>query len=128
MVLIQFVLIVLNAFVASAFNPNQVIFAINAGGDVHVDSLGIRYDKDPLHNRVGVSSDYGKSLVIRRVPEKDYELYQVERYHHNSFGYEVPIIEDGDYVLVLKFCEVYFNSRNSKVCVQSIAEFLRMVF
>lgn len=97
------------------FDPNKVIFAINAGGDVHIDSLGIRYDKDPLHNKIGVSSDYGKSLVIRRVPEKDFELYQVERYHQNSFGYEIPIIEDGDYVLILKFCEVYFNSKNSKV-------------
>lgn len=98
-----------------AFDPSKVIYAVNAGGDVHVDSLGIKYDKDPLHNKVGVSSDYGKSLAIRRVPEKDFELYQVERYHHSSFGYEIPVIEDGDYVLVLKFCEVYFSSRNSKV-------------
>lgn len=97
------------------FDTSRVIYAINAGGDVHVDSLGIKYEKDPLHNKVGVSSDFGKSLAIRRVPEKDFELYQVERYHHNSFGYDIPIIEDGDYVLVLKFCEVYFSSRNSKV-------------
>lgn len=115
MVLLFYFSIILKIFTASAFDPNQVIFAINAGGDVHFDSLGIRYEKDPLHNKVGVSSDYGKALAIRRVPEKDYELYQVERYHHNSFGYEIPIIEDGDYVLVLKFCEVYFNTRNSKV-------------
>lgn len=102
-------------FYCIAFDTNRVIFAINAGGDVHVDSLGIKYDKDPLHNKIGVSSDYGKSLTIRRVPEKDFELYQVERYNHNSFGYDIPIIEDGNYVLILKFCEVYFNSRNSKV-------------
>lgn len=98
-----------------AFDTSKVIFAVNAGGDVHVDSLGIKYEKDPLHNKVGVASDYGKSLAIRRVPEKDFELYQVERYHQNSFGYEIAIIEDGDYVLILKFCEVYFNARNSKV-------------
>ncbi|XP_065214872.1 malectin isoform X2 [Planococcus citri] len=108
-------IIVCSSLSVNGFDPNRVIYAVNAGGDVHYDSLGIRYDKDPLHGKVGISSDYGKSLAIRRVPEKDFELYQVERYHHNSFGYEVPISEDGDYVLVLKFCEVYFNTRNSKV-------------
>lgn len=30
----------------------EVVYAINAGGDVHVDSLGVRYDKDPLHSKV----------------------------------------------------------------------------
>ena len=102
--------------ITNAFDPSKVIFAVNAGGDVHVDSHGIRYDKDPLHNKIGIESDYGKHLSIRRVAEKDFQLYQLERYHHSSFGYEIPISEDGDYVLVLKFCEVWFDSRNSKVC------------
>lgn len=30
----------------------EVVYAINAGGDAHVDSLGVRYDKDPLHGKV----------------------------------------------------------------------------
>lgn len=40
---------------------------------------------------------------------------QTERYHHSNFGYDISIAEDGDYVLVLKFCEVYFNSPSQKV-------------
>lgn len=93
----------------------EVIYAINAGGESHTDSYGIRYAKDPLMNKVGTASDYGKQLIIGRVNNVDQILYQTERYHHNTFGYDVPIGEDGDYVMILKFCEVYFNSPNMKV-------------
>ncbi|XP_070158350.1 malectin-A [Polyergus mexicanus] len=93
----------------------EVIYAINAGGESHTDSYGIRYTKDPLMNKVGTASDYGKQLIIGRVNNVDQILYQTERYHHSTFGYDVPISQEGDYVLILKFCEVYFNSPNMKV-------------
>ncbi|XP_077995234.1 malectin-B-like isoform X2 [Glandiceps talaboti] len=54
-------------------------------------------------------------LHITRVSPQDQPLYQTERYDLDTFGYEVPIEEDGDYVLVLKFCEVYFTASNQKV-------------
>lgn len=91
-----------------------MIYAVNAGGDEFVDSNGIKYEKDRLS--VGTSSEYGKSLLmIGRVKQKDEILYQTERYHTSTFGYEIPIEGDGDYLLILKFCEVYFNSPNMKV-------------
>lgn len=93
----------------------EVIYAINAGGEAHTDSFGIRYLRDPLMGRVGTSSDYGKQLIIGRVNAVDQILYQTERYHHSTFGYDIPIDEDGEYVMILKFCEVYFNSPNMKV-------------
>lgn len=93
----------------------DVIYAINAGGEAHTDSLGVRYERDPLQGKVGTGSDYGKRLLIGRVPPDDHILYQTERYHHSTFGYDIPINEDGDYVMVLKFCEVYFNAPNMKV-------------
>ncbi|CAL4074721.1 unnamed protein product [Meganyctiphanes norvegica] len=93
----------------------EVIYAVNAGGDAHIDVYGIRYEKDPLTGKVGTASDFGKQLVIGRVPPGDQILYQTERYHHSTFGYEIPIKGDGDYVLVLKFSEVYFNSPLNKV-------------
>lgn len=93
----------------------EVIYAINAGGESHTDSYGIRYTKDPLMNKVGTASDYGKQLIIGRVNNVDQILYQTERYHHSTFGYDVPISQEGDYVMILKFCEVYFNSPNMKV-------------
>jgi hypothetical protein len=95
----------------------DVIYAINAGGEAHTDSLGVRYERDPLQGKVGTASDYGKRLLIGRVPPNDHILYQTERYHHSTFGYDVPINEDGDYVMILKFCEVYFNAPNMKVSI-----------
>ena len=91
----------------------EVIWAVNCGGEAHTDVHGIRYKADKLG--VGIESDYGKTLSIGRVVHQDQLLYQTERYHTQNFGYEVPIKEDGDYVLVLKFCEVWFTSTNKKV-------------
>lgn len=102
--------------VTSVTGLGEIIYAINAGGDSHVDVFGIKYNRDPLQH-VGTSSDYGKQLIIGRVHPNDQILYQTERYHHSTFGYDVPIKADGDYVLVLKFCEVYFNAPRMKVCI-----------
>lgn len=98
----------------------EVIYAINSGGEAHTDSYGIRYAKDPLMGKVGTASDYGKQLIIGRINNVDQILYQTERYHHNTFGYDIPISQDGDYVMILKFCEVYFNSPNMKVNIVSL--------
>lgn len=92
----------------------KVIYAVNCGGDEFTDSNGIKYEKDTL--KIGTPSDYGKNLPsIGRVQQSDEVIYQTERYHTSTFGYEISLAGDGDYVLVLKFCEVYFNSINSKV-------------
>ena len=103
------------ALLITMLNAGEVIYAVNCGGASHVDSFGIRYQKDPLS--LGVSSDHGKVLTIRRVPTMDQILYQTERYHVDSFEYTVPINADGDYVLVLKFSEVWFTEPNRKVSV-----------
>lgn len=110
------VLVVLAAVcsVSSGSSPGEVIWAVNCGGDSHVDEYGIAYMRDPLQ-RVGVASDFGRSLLIQRVPPPDQILYQTERYHTQSFTYEVPISREGNYVLVLKFCEVWFTQPNQKV-------------
>ncbi|XP_064461226.1 malectin-B-like [Ornithodoros turicata] len=103
----------------TSFDPvtslGEVIYAINAGGEEHVDMHGIKYKRDPLFGKIGTASDYGKLLVIGRSPRSDQILYQTERYHTGSFGYDIPVNKDGDYVLVLKFSEVYFESQGRKV-------------
>ncbi|CAG9097057.1 unnamed protein product [Plutella xylostella] len=104
------------SFSKSATGLGEIIYAINAGGPEHTDVNGIYYEKDPLHGRIGTASDYGKQLlVIGRANAKDEILYQTERYHHSTFGYDIPANKDGQYVLVLKFSEVYFNAPNMKV-------------
>lgn len=63
------------------------------------------------------ASDYGFKLPILRSNTEDQILYQTERYNEDSFGYEIPIREEGEYVLVLKFAEVYFAQSQQKVRV-----------
>lgn len=110
-----FILLNLNICFVFVNCLGEVIDAINCGGESHVDSDGIHYRRDPLHGRIGTASDYGKQLIISRVPRTDQILYQTERYHHATFGYEISVNRDGNYVLVLKFCEVYFSSPGMKV-------------
>ncbi|KAG7159734.1 malectin-A-like [Homarus americanus] len=108
-------LLILLVYLSRTNGLGEVIYAVNAGGDAHIDVYGVRYEKDPLTGKVGTASDFGKQLVIGRVPPGDQVLYQTERYHHSTFGYEIPLKGDGDYVLVLKFSEVYFNAPDQKV-------------
>ncbi|XP_063716183.1 malectin-A-like [Symsagittifera roscoffensis] len=91
----------------------EIIWAVNAGGHYHIDENGIQYMEDPL--RIGTPSDFGKALSIGRVSRNDAILYQTERYHTNSFSYEVNMPKEGDFVLVMKFAEVYFTSSKQKV-------------
>lgn len=97
---------------ASAY---EVIYAVNAGGEAFTDVNNIHYEPDPC--TVGTASDFGTQLLtIHRVTSKpDAYLYQTERYHTANFGYDIPIAGEGDYALVLKFCEVYFNEPNQKI-------------
>ena len=98
---------------SNATGVNNVIWAVNCGGDTHTDVHGIRYEADALDT--GFASDYGKNLQIHRVVPQDQILYQTERYHLNTFSYDIPVSKDGDYVLVMKFSEVWFTSANQKV-------------
>ncbi|XP_071946303.1 malectin-A-like [Antedon mediterranea] len=91
----------------------KVIFAVNSGGQAHTDENGIRYNEDTLST--GIVSDYGRNMQISRVRPEDMILYQTERYHDETFGYDIPLKEDGRYVLILKFCEVYFAASMQKV-------------
>ncbi|XP_014787699.2 uncharacterized protein LOC106881727 [Octopus bimaculoides] len=106
-------LICLLCFPGCVEGLGEITWAVNCGGGVHTDIHGIRYQADYL--KTGIASDYGKNLMIQRIVPQDQILYQTERYHTSTFGYEIPIKEDGDYVLTLKFCEVWFTSPNQKV-------------
>uniref|UniRef100_A0A1I7VKG2 DNA 3'-5' helicase n=1 Tax=Loa loa TaxID=7209 RepID=A0A1I7VKG2_LOALO len=100
--------------VDNVFLGDKIYYAVNCGGLAHTDLSGIHYQADPL--RVGITSDFGSRLTIMRVDPRDAILYQTERYHTEDFTYTVPLPkDDGEYTLVLKFCEVYFQSSQQKV-------------
>ncbi|XP_060071002.1 malectin-A-like [Ylistrum balloti] len=108
-----FLLCTILSLITKSLGIGEVVWAVNCGGDAHTDINGIRYEADSL--KVGISSDYGKTLMVSRVVAQDQILYQTERYHMSTFGYDIPLNGDGEYVLVLKFCEVWFTSPNQKV-------------
>lgn len=62
-----------------------------------------------------LASDYGVRLPILRSSSEDQVLYQTERYNEDTFGYDIPIREEGDYILVMKYAEVYFAQSQQKV-------------
>lgn len=62
-----------------------------------------------------IASDYGVRLPILRSSPEDQILYQTERYNEDTFGYDIPIREEGDYILVMKYAEVYFAQSQQKV-------------
>ena len=62
-----------------------------------------------------VASDYGLRLPILRSSPEDQILYQTERYNEDTFGYEIPIRDEGDYILVMKYAGVYFAQSQQKV-------------
>lgn len=75
------------------------------------------------------ASDYGLRLPILRSSPEDQILYQTERYNEDTFGYDVPIRDEGDYILVIKFAEVYFAQSQQKVpfCYNILIEMKRNV-
>lgn len=103
---------------AGGIAAHKVIYAVNAGGVGLVDSNGIEYITDPyLNTNIGIASDYGRRFMTigRTSSANDAFLYQTERYGLDSFAYKIPIENDGAYVLVLKFSEVYFMNSGRKV-------------
>lgn len=100
-------------WLAQVIAEYEVIYAVNCGGPKHTDRFGIQYQAD--NNLEGIGSEYGKGLIISRVHPEDAILYQTERYHVTNFAYDIQIPQDGDYVLILKFSEVYFETPGGKV-------------
>ncbi|VDN19381.1 unnamed protein product [Gongylonema pulchrum] len=107
------------AMASDVYLGDSIYEAINCGGPAHTDVYGIHYEADPL--RIGTASDYGIRLPIMKVDPHDAILYQTERYHTADFTYTMPVpADDGEYTLVLKFCEVYFRSSDQKVVIPEL--------
>jgi hypothetical protein len=97
--------------IKAEMTADNVLLAINCGGESYRDSKDIYYLEDS-YVEGGQSSDFGSQFEIKNT--HDQIVYQTERWSENDFTYSLPVPE-GKYVLVLKFSEVYFNSANEKV-------------
>ena len=99
-------------YIDSKLNPSNVEIAINCGGPEFRTKSGITYQKDNYLNG-GEASDFGMNSEIKNTKDKD--IYQTERWSTEDLIYEIPIQNKGRYVLILKFSEVYFNSKGEKI-------------
>ena len=99
-------------YIDSKLNPSNVEIAINCGGPEFRTKSGITYQKDKYFTG-GEASDFGMNSEIKNTKDKD--IYQTERWSTEDLIYEIPIQNKGRYVLILKFSEVYFNSKGEKI-------------
>ena len=99
-------------YINSRLNPANVELAINCGGPEFRTKSGITYQKDRYFIG-GEASDFGMNSEIKNTKDKD--IYQTERWSTEDLIYEIPIEKEGKYVLILKFSEVYFNSKGEKI-------------
>uniref|UniRef100_A0A1I7UUX7 Malectin domain-containing protein n=1 Tax=Caenorhabditis tropicalis TaxID=1561998 RepID=A0A1I7UUX7_9PELO len=111
--LLLFLLLLLLPATSAINLSNRVISAVNCGGPETLGAYGILYSEDPSDS--GVSSDAGRAFSFSNAEDRDVEIYQTERWSKESFSYEIPVSEDGDYVIILKFSEVYFERPDQKV-------------
>lgn len=98
--------------VVLALDPSKVKYAVNCGGPEITTSDDVIYFADNGYSS-GIASDFGKSFQIKLT--KYPEVYQTERYEVSDFTYGIPLDEPGQYVLILKFSEVWFNQEQEKL-------------
>jgi hypothetical protein len=91
-------LIVMNIY--CAVRGEEVLYAVNLGGEAHEDSNGILYQKDILsHNKYTI-----KNKNIEGASAQDQPIYKTI-FYDNKLMLDLPIKGNGDYKLILKFAE-----------------------
>jgi hypothetical protein len=97
-------------------SPENVMVAINCGAKEGVTDMNGVWWRPDHGFQGGVASDAG---VEHRWMLPNADVYQTERWGESTFSYFVPfdtnVPVDGDYTLVLKFSEQYFESPGLKV-------------
>jgi hypothetical protein len=86
---------------------SSVTFAVNAGGPQYTTTGGSVYVADM---RFSGGSTYRTTATIAQTA--DPSLYQSERY--GNFSYAVPV-DDGDYIVMLRFAEIYWSNVGRRV-------------
>ena len=101
-------------YISCKLDSSKVIAAINCGGDEYIDANGVKYEADKYFNG-GTPSEHGLNFNIKNTDDE--LLYQTERWSSETLTYSLPLKSNinGKYVLILKFSEVYFNSKGEKI-------------
>jgi hypothetical protein len=109
-----FILSIFCKYISCKLDSSKVIAAINCGGDEYIDGNGVKYEADKYFNG-GTPSEHGLNFNIKNTDDEI--LYQTERWSSETLTYSLPLKSNinGKYVLILKFSEVYFNSKGEKI-------------
>jgi hypothetical protein len=109
-----FILSIFYKYISCKLDSSKVIAAINCGGDEYIDNNGVKYEADKYFNG-GTPSEHGLNFNIKNTDDEI--LYQTERWSSETLTYSLPLKSNinGKYVLILKFSEVYFNSKGEKI-------------
>lgn len=100
-------------------NPENVIYALNCGSKSEYKSRdGFIYQADKwFHGKTEVATYWNHP----KVPSygfkytEDHELHRIERWAHGILTYRLPLEEQGQFVLILKFTEVNWMAEGSRV-------------
>jgi hypothetical protein len=92
-------LIVMNIY--CAVRCDEILYAVNLGGEAHEDSNGILYQKD-----ISSHQKYTFDENIKGASAQDQPIYKTI-FYDNKLMLDLPIKGNGDYNLILKFVEDY---------------------
>jgi Malectin domain len=95
------VFLLLHTVAFSAVTAYHNIYAVNVGGDVHIDTNGISYMKDMSVQ--GIREMWQPTLNLGMIPESDRPLYKTFRWSNTQLNYDIPVLDSGTYALIMKF-------------------------
>ncbi|CAD8078164.1 unnamed protein product [Paramecium sonneborni] len=116
--MIQLFIILALAF-SKPLNPKKVLYAINCGAPSNYKSpSGIQYEKDIQTDPETVVADYSLNSEVSSQQIKytrEPQIYLTERHAYKTFSYQIPLQKEGTYTLILKFAEMYFDTKGKRV-------------
>jgi hypothetical protein len=88
----------------------EQIFSVNANDEAAADSNGIYFAKGEKQNK----GRYCGSKTLINAPDGDKRLYDAESYS-KELDYVVPLADDGNYTVVMKFAECWYSEENKQI-------------
>lgn len=96
----------------TGLNPDKVILAISSGSNEAVEDLaGFTYSADRYF--VGGNADESGDQMQWALPNS--EVYHSERWGTFKYQLPMPTNSEGQYTLILKFSEIYFQEPGQKL-------------
>ena len=100
----------INLLVSKRLQPERVRYAVNCGSTTALKSSdGFTYEADenpPKNTEIALWAEDISVSKERIKYTEEANLYLTERWSWNDFTYDIPLEEDGEYVLITQHSEV----------------------